>query len=357
MTTNAMAEYKHKWAFSLAWTNVAVVVVDLVALASGPTITVRSALQTLAFTFIYANLTSILAVVILGWLLEKAMARNVALWKVALPGILFFTAAGCLAAQGLLAAAGFVGRQQFWLEYYHTLRFAAPLALVFGLGATAYGTLLGRMQGMEAALHEKAMAAERAQKLAAEARLRSLEAWIHPHFLFNTLNSISALIAGDPARAEQIVGRLATLLRASLDSSNHPLIPLREEMALVESYVDIERARFGEKLHASLYVPAALEETAVPPMSVQSLVENAVKHGITSRPEGGTFTVTAREENGGVRISVRDDGPGFDLTAMRAGHGLDKLVLRLDALFGERARLSVSREDGYSVVEMVVPHA
>ena len=85
----------------------------------------------------------------------------------------------------------------------------------------------------------------------AEARLRSLESRIHPHFLFNTLNSISSLIAVNPTRAEQIVGRLAALLRASLDNSSHPLIPLQQEMAMVESYIDIERARFGDKLRGS----------------------------------------------------------------------------------------------------------
>jgi LytS/YehU family sensor histidine kinase len=103
-----------------------------------------------------------------------------------------------------------------------------PLALVFGLGAFVQGSLKGRVQDMEKKLHEKEVAEERARKLAIEARVRSLEARIHPHFLFNTLNSISSLIAVDPARAEQIVGRLAVLLRASLDTSTQPLIPLRQ---------------------------------------------------------------------------------------------------------------------------------
>jgi LytS/YehU family sensor histidine kinase len=173
--------------------------------------------------------------------------------------------------------------------------------------------------------------------------------------LFNTLNSISSLIVVDPARAEQIVGRLAALLRASLDTSHRALIPLREEMAMVESYVDIERARFGEKLSGSVNVPVELQDAQVPPMSVQSLVENAVKHGITPKSGGGEFLVTAMAENGSLRIEVRDTGPGFELNAISAGHGLDNLVERLDALFGAKARLNVLRRDGYSVVEMVLP--
>ena len=182
-----------------------------------------------------------------------------------------------------------------------------------------------------------------------------LESRIHPHFLFNTLNSISSLIAVNPVRAEQIVGRLAALLRAFLDNSDRSLIPLREELAMVESYVDIERVRFGDKLRGSVKVPAELLDAQVPPMSVQSLVENAVKHGITPQSGGGEVLVTAATENGSLRIEVRDTGPGFELSAIPAGHGLDNLVERLDALFGAKARLNVLRRDGYSVVEMVLP--
>jgi LytS/YehU family sensor histidine kinase len=123
----------------------------------------------------------------------------------------------------------------------------------------------------------------------------------------------------------------------------------------VESYVDIESVRFGGKLRGSLEVPAELRDAQVPPMSVQSLVENAVKHGIAPQSGGGEVTVTASAENGSLRIEVRDTGPGFDLGAIPAGHGLDSLVERLDALFGAKARLNVLRRDGYSVVEMILP--
>jgi LytS/YehU family sensor histidine kinase len=270
-------------------------------------------------------------------------------------GILVFAAFGCLLAQALLAGIGVAVPQYFWQEYFRTLRVALPLAAVFGLGAFVHGSLRGRVQLMEERLHEKEVAEERAKKLAAEARLRSLESRIHPHFLFNTLNSISSLIAVNPVRAEQIVGRLAGLLRASLDSSNQPLIPLRQEIAMVENYIDIETVRFGDKLRGSVNVPADLQEAKVPPMSIQSLVENAVKHGITPQSGGGEVLVTAAGDNGNLRIEVRDSGQGFDLAAIPAGHGLDSLVERLDALFGAKARLNVVRRDGYSVVEMELP--
>jgi len=354
MTAN-VAPFKHKWLFSLLWTNVALALVDLIVFVGGSARTTRELLQGLAFTFVYANLTSVLALLILGWLIEKAALRGMSPWKVVVPGILVFTVAGCLLAQSILAAAGLSQSDHFWLDYYHSLRFAVPLALVFGLGAMTHASLLSRVQVMERELQEKQIAEERSRKFVAEERLRSLESWIHPHFLFNTLNSISALIALDPARADQIVGRLATLLRASLDSSTNSLVPLRQEMEIVEDYLDIERVRLGDKLSARVDVPLELREIKVPPMSVQSLVENAVKHGIVPQSEGGNLVVTGRADAGGVCIEVGDTGPGFDLTDICAGHGLDRLVQRLDALFGDRARLNVVRRDAYSVVEMVLP--
>ena len=354
MTTGTVP-FKHRWLFSLLWTNVAVALVDLVVFVGGPARSTRDLLQSLAFTFVYANLTSFFALLILGWLIERLALRGVPPWKVVIPGILVFTTGGCLLAQSLLAAAGFSGSQHFWLDYYRTLRFAGPLALVFGLGAMTHATLLARVQMMERELHEKQIAGERSRKLAAETRLRSLESWIHPHFLFNTLNSISALIAIDPARADQIVGRLAILLRASLDTSANSLIPLHQEIAMVESYLDIERVRLGDKLRARVEVPDELRETKVPPMSIQSLVENAVKHGITPQSDGGDLVVSGRADAEGIHIEVGDTGPGFELADICAGHGLDKLVQRLDTLFGDRARLNVTRRDAYSVVEMILP--
>jgi two-component system, LytTR family, sensor histidine kinase AlgZ len=360
MNRTDAGSFKHTWLISLLWTNIAVVLVDLIAIRVGPATTTRSVLHMLAFTFVYANLTSVLALLVLGWLFERPKIRRLPEWAVIVAGILFFTAFGCVLAQGILTMTGVEPARAFWPDYFGTLRFALPLALVFGLGAMTHASLLARVRAMEQAVHEKEIAEERSRKLAAEVRLRSLESWIHPHFLFNTLNSISALIAIDPKQAEQTVGRLAALLRASLDNSDCSLIPLRQEIDMIESYIDIERTRLGPRLRGSVEVPPELREAKVPPMSVQSLVENAVKHGIVPQPGGGEFLVSASAgSDGSLHIAVRDSGSGFDLASIRAGHGLDKLVQRLDALFGDRARLNVSRQGSgqgvYSLVEMVLP--
>jgi sensor histidine kinase YesM len=348
---------KHKWAFLFLWPNVAVAVTALVLILANYTSSIREVLQFLARALLYANLVALFGALLVGWLAKVSSFRKPPLIALLAFCVFVVVPVGCLLVQTLLMAIGAVAREHFWRDYLFTQRLSIPAALIFGAGALVHASLRDRVQHMEEKLHEKEVAEERAHKLAAEARLHSLESRIHPHFLFNTLNSISSLIALDPERAEQIVGRLAVLLRASLDTSNQPLIPLRQELAMVESYIDIERVRIGGKLHGSVSVPAELMDTQVPPMSVQSLVENAVKHGVAPQSGGGEVLVTASADSGELRIEVRDTGPGFDLAAIRAGHGLDNLVGRLDALFGAKARLNNFRRDGYSVVEMVLPRA
>jgi sensor histidine kinase YesM len=352
-----MPSTRRQWILPLLLPNLAVAAVVLIQLAWNQIPNTRELLHVLAYDLIYSNLVAALGVLLLGVLPTVLVRRKLSMaWTFAL---CFFgvVPVGILMVQALLVGIGigFFVPEHFWHQYFLTLRVCMPLAVVFGSGAIVYASLRDRVEVMEQTLHEKEIAEERARKLAAEARLHSLESRIHPHFLFNTLNSISSLIAVDPERAEQIVGRLAVLLRASLDTSSRSLIPLREELAMVESYVDIERARFGDKLRVATEVPAELQRAEVPPMSVQALVENAVKHGVTPRTGGGEVRVTASSENGNLRIEVRDSGPGFDLAVVPAGHGLDNLVERLNALFGDKARLNAFRRDAQSVVEMVLP--
>jgi len=311
----------------------------------------------LAFALVYTNVTAIPAVTAGPFIVERLLLRRWPFPVAVLAATLFFVAVGCLASQTLLMWAGIAVPDSFWGQYLQTLSGAVLLAIVFGLGAVSYASMRDQLRRTEAELQERAVAEARAEQLVAEARLRSLESRLHPHFLFNTLNSISALIRIDPPQAERIVGRLSALLRASLDTSSRSLIPLAQELAMVEDYVDIERARFGDKLRGRVEVPPELRDAQVPPLSVQSLVENAVKHGITPLRGGGEVLVAASANNGELTIEVSDTGAGFDLTALRAGHGLDSLVRRLDTLFSADARLDVSRREGRCVVHMVLPRS
>jgi sensor histidine kinase YesM len=351
-----MARVERRWTLSLVLINLTVLFVVLFQVMVNK-VGGKELWHMLVYATIFANTTGIPAVAFLPPLVDRLLQRKLPVIPVLIVSFISFTAVGCFLAQNLMIFLGVASRQNFWHDYFFTLRFAALFCVVFGLGGFFYGSLRERLRETENKLHEKEVAEERTRKLEAEARLRWLESRIHPHFLFNTLNSISSLIPNDPVRAEQIVGRLAALLRASLDSTNQPLIPLEKEMAIVEDYVDIEKVRFGNKLRIEIMIPSDLQEAKVPPLAVQSLVENAVKYGITPQKGGGELRVSAFAQNGSLHVEVSDSGPGFDLAAIPAGHGLDNLVGRLDALFGSDARLNVTRRDGHCVVEMVLPRS
>jgi LytS/YehU family sensor histidine kinase len=201
----------------------------------------------------------------------------------------------------------------------------------------------------------KELEEERARKLAVEARLSSLESRIHPHFLFNTLNSISSLIQEDPKLAERLVERLAALLRFSLDSNQTSTVPLDRELKIVTDYLEIEKARFGDKLRYSIDVPAELRAIEVPPLAVQTLVENSLKHAVATRRDGAAVSICARVSAGQVEVEVLDDGPGFSVDSIKAGHGLENLQSRLAALFDERASLDFSTRDGQTAVTISLP--
>jgi sensor histidine kinase YesM len=350
-----MESTKRKWLFPFFWPNLAVGVVFLLLLLEKQISSIKQFVHILGYALLYSNLVAIFAMLLVGFLAKKFAWRRFPLVPMLAFCVLVLVPVGCLIVQALLTSVGVMPWRYFWSQYFSNMRVCIPLAGVFGLGALVHSSLRERLEATEQKLREKELAEERARKLAVEARLQSLEARIRPHFLFNTLNSISSLITSDPARAEQMVGRLATLLRISLDTSERPLISMREELAIVHSYVDIESTRFGDKLRASFDVPADLQEAQVPPMAVQSLVENAVKHGINLQAGDGEIRITASGEDGNLRIQVSDSGPGFDLTVVPAGHGLENLVERLNALFGDQARVNASRRDGHCVVEMVLP--
>jgi LytS/YehU family sensor histidine kinase len=196
---------------------------------------------------------------------------------------------------------------------------------------------------------------ERANKLLAEARLSSLESRIHPHFLFNTLNSIAALIPSDPARAEQTVGNLASLLRFSLNANQSGVVPLAQELKIVRDYLEIERTRFGDRLRYEIDVPDALANVKIPPLALQSLAENTVKHVVSKRPQGATLQITGSIDSTRVCLAVLDDGPGFALDAITPEHGLGNLIARMELVYGAAGQIEVVRENEKNLVRLIFP--
>lgn len=261
--------------------------------------------------------------------------------------ILFLAACAALAIVGcLISVVALAGMGVFRPAYAWTVfRSNAGLCLVITLGFGAGNFLY---ESMRIKLQRAMLAEERA-------RFASLESRVHPHFLFNTLNSISALIREDPRKAERTVEQLSALLRYSLDLNTSRLSPLRQEMRIVTDYLDIEKTRFGDRLRYAIDVPAPLEDLEAPPMAVQTLVENSIKHAISRSRGGGEIRIVARAIEDRFEVAVSDDGPGFQESDVKQGHGLDSLRARLASVFSEDATLRISCEAGRTTVTISLP--
>src|SRR5258708_26605227 len=234
-----------------------------------------------------------------------------------------FGAAGSLIAMLIFSMMGLVPARailRVWMG--EPLKVSVISTLLFGMFFTVVEHLRARLDAATLALRTKERDEAEARRLAAEAQLASIESRVQPHFLFNTLNSIAALVHDDPAGAERMTGQLAALLRSSLDSTAMPLVPLDDELRVVRAYLEIERVRFGDRLRYQIDVDEASRSAKVPRLAVQTIVENSVKYAVSPRREGGSVTVRAAATNGQVRVSIRDECPGFDAAAAPPGHGL-----------------------------------
>ena len=262
---------------------------------------------------------------------------------------------GSLAANLIFVAVGWQNWTHFWPEFWYGLRIAVCLTVVLGVTTTAFEVLQARLEAAKEELRTRQLEDERARQLVTQARLSSLESRIHPHFLFNTLNSITALIREDPRKAERTVERLAALLRYSLDNNARGLVPLRQELHVVEDYLEIERTRFGDRLRFTVDVPPDLADLDVPPLALQTLVENSIKHAVAPNRHGGEIGVAARLLSGNLLLEVSDNGPGFERSSLHQGHGLENLQERLTALFDGQGRLEIARRGDRMVVGVSVP--
>ena len=176
----------------------------------------------------------------------------------------------------------------------------------------------------------------------AEAQLKMMQAQVEPHFLFNTLASVDFLIETDPPRASKMQKNLIAYLRSALPQMREGSTTLGKEIALCRSYLEILKVRMDERLLFAITVPQGLSSAQFPPMILQSLVENAIKHGLEPKAEGGSLTLTADIANGSLRVTVADTGLGFGAgTRPGTGVGLANVQERLAALYGGRARLVV----------------
>ncbi|AFP29441.1 sensor histidine kinase [Marinobacter sp. BSs20148] len=193
------------------------------------------------------------------------------------------------------------------------------------------------------------------QEAELQARLSSLQSRIQPHFLFNSMNTIASLIASDPQRAEDAVLDLSELFRASLSTSEQ-LIPLQRELELCQHYLDIEALRLGDRLQLQWHIADGLQNQAIPPLTLQPLVENAIYHGIQPRAQGGIVRVEAQASGDFVYLLVQNPKP----EPGHSGHhgnrmALDNIQARIQALFGDRAVLKHSHQGDIYTVTLRLP--
>lgn len=209
--------------------------------------------------------------------------------------------------------------------------------------------------------HHDALTAERERSLRAEAlaqraQLDALRYQLHPHFLFNTLNIISSLVAeGDNTAASRMISRLSDFLRHTLATPPSDEVSLTEEVEFVRRYLEIEQARFEERLRVHIDVASDAWTARVPYLILQPLVENAVRHGIATREEGGALTVEARRVGGGLELEVRDNGPGWDPAGNGERIGLTNTRERLARLYGSASEVQVTSGAGGTRVAIRIP--
>jgi two-component system, LytTR family, sensor kinase len=250
-----------------------------------------------------------------------------------------------------------------WVHWYAELP-PFPTVLLSNLVNNFFLYLL--LLGFVHALHfaqqarQREQVTERLRTELVQAQLHTLRAQLQPHFLFNTLNAVSALVQQDPEAAERMIARLSDLLRHTLERAGAQEVDLREELDFVESYLEIEQARFEDRLRVRWAIDPATLEARVPPLILQPLVENAIRHGIVPRSAPGTVEISSARRNGSLVLRVRDDGvglPAATLAPRNGGVGIRSVRARLEQMYGGRhAFLLDSPPGGGVLAELSLPY-
>ncbi|MBT8469055.1 MAG: histidine kinase, partial [Deltaproteobacteria bacterium] len=213
------------------------------------------------------------------------------------------------------------------------LQVALVVTVVATAAAVGFETLKERARRVE-------LRAERAQQQALRAQLEALQARTNPHFLFNSLNTVAGLIEEDPQGAEKVLEKLSGLFRYSLDGSKTEWVRLEREIEAVNSYLEVEAIRLGDRLRSKVAIEPGTEKLLVPPLVLQPLVENAVLHAVAPRRTGGSVSISVDRNGSHLRLAVEDDGPGLGNSEHRgSGTSLADLRQRLAMIYEGRASL------------------
>jgi signal transduction histidine kinase len=271
-------------------------------------------------------------------------------------GVVVFTLAhaALVVTCRVLIMKAFAGRDLSWWTYFQELFF-----LNFDWEMMTYWAVVGMSHALDfhRQSQERELTAAQLRTRLAEANLQALQRQLHPHFLFNTLNTISALMHRDTQAADAMLERLGDLLRLTLDRVGTQHVSLKDELDFLRKYLEIEKTRFGERLQVHIEVELDTLDALVPNLVLQPLVENALRHGIGPKIGGGRVDIIARRDGQELRLEVRDNGVGLTSDAFHKGVGLTNTRSRLEHLYGDRYRFEChTPRGGGLLVTVMIPY-
>ncbi|MDT5270675.1 MAG: two-component system, LytTR family, sensor kinase [Acidobacteriota bacterium] len=313
--------------------------------------------------FIYPYLWALGTVLVL-WLADRFPVEG-RLWRRNLPLHLLFATAFVFVISGLFQIIYFFLLVQGPDKHYHP---ATTLQWIIYNSSENYGIyglllLLNQVFRYYRRFREGELRASRLQTQLTQAQLEALKMQLHPHFLFNTLHSISALLHRDPDAADRMIARLGDFLRLTLENSGAQEVSLQKELEFLTCYLEIERVRFQDRLTTSIEVEPSALDSPVPNLILQPIVENALRHGIAQTRGPGRVEISAKRENGSLRIRVRDNGPGLAAITrpddgLKEGLGLSNTRARLEQLYGAAHRFELENAPGGGLlVTLEIPAA
>lgn len=273
---------------------------------------------------------------------QLPLARRVLLHIILLPSFILAWQAMYYVASDVLGIGRLQGNAQVWDTYIGSLFYLVQFGIFH---AYAYYRDLQQQRIREAQLRELALKSE----------LSALKAQLNPHFLYNVFNTISASVPPAQERTRELLAELADLFRYQLQASKSDVVLVRDEIAFVKKYLDLEKARFGDRLRVCFDVADEVLDNAIPPMLLQPLVENSVRHGIASLIGGGEVRVGIHRQNGHLHVDVSDTGAGMNGSATNGtGVGLTNTRMRLDKMYGSELTILPNQPHGVRV-EFAIP--
>jgi len=241
----------------------------------------------------------------------------------------------------------------FWSRYFLLVLTFTPSNVMFYWGIIVIEHAIDYYQKLQ----ERELRASQLEAQLAQSQLQVLKMQLHPHFLFNTLNAISALIRESPDEADEMVSRLGDLLRMTLETAGLQEVPFKKELEFLKHYLDIEQTRFQDRLKVEMAIEPDTLDGLVPSMILQPLVENSVRHGVAPRPEGGCIKIKAWRDDSLLRLEVEDDGPGLGGNApVKERVGLTNTRARVSNLYGDEHGLRLRHPAGGGlIVSLSIP--